>query len=323
MNQLKKLIKHELIIGLNNDIIYEKNKLCSVCQAGKEVGNTHPTKSVTSTSMLLELLNMDLFGPTTYRSIGGNSYGLIVVDDYSRYTSVFFLSDKSNVFSILKGFAKRAENEFNFEIKKIRSDNGSEFKNSKIEDYYHEKGVKHECSVRYTPQQNGVVERKNQTLIDMVRSMLSKYNVSDSFWAEAINIACHASNRLYCHHLLKKTLYELLIERKSNISYFWVFGCKCYILKKGTHISKFQSKCDEGFLLGYSLNSKAYRVCNQSSGLVEETSDVEFDKTNGSQKEQENLNDVGNEGLRIAMRNMTIGDVKPKDEDDDDRSPLF
>jgi len=145
-----------------------------------------------STSRPLELLHMDLFGPTTYRSIGGNSYCLVVVDDYSRYTWVFFLSDKSNVFSIFKGFAKRAENEFDFKVKKIRSDNGSEFKNSRIEDYCDEKGVKHEFSAKYTPEQNRVVERKNRTLIDMARSMLSEYNVSDTFWAEAINTACHA-----------------------------------------------------------------------------------------------------------------------------------
>jgi hypothetical protein len=88
MNQLKKLMKHNLVIGLNNDIIFEKNKLCSICQAGKQVGNTHPTKSVMSTSRPLELLHMDLFGLTTYRTIGGNSYGLIVVDDFSRYTWV-------------------------------------------------------------------------------------------------------------------------------------------------------------------------------------------------------------------------------------------
>jgi transposase InsO family protein len=143
------------------------------------------------------------------------------------------------VFSIFKGFAKRAENEFDFKVKKIRSDNDSEFKNSRIEDYCDEKGVKHEFSAKYTPEQNGVVERKNRTLIDMVRSMLSEYNVSDTFWAEAINTACHGSNRLYCHRLLKKTSYELLIGRKPNISYFWVFGCKCYILKKGTRLSKF------------------------------------------------------------------------------------
>jgi hypothetical protein len=307
MNQLKKM-KHDLVIGLKNDIIFEKNKLCSAYQAGKQVGNTHPAKSVMSTSRTLELLHMELFAPTTYRSIDENSYGLVVVDDYSRYTWVFFLSNKSNVFSIFKGFAKRAKNEFDFKIKKIRSDNSSEFKNSKIEDYYDEKGVKHKFLAKYTPQQNRVVKRKNQTLIDMARLMLLEYNVSKA---------------LYCHRLLKKTQYELLIGRKPNISYFWVFGCKCYILRKGTRLSKFQSKCDKHFLLGYSLNSNTYRVYNQSSGLVKETSGVEFDETNGSQEEQENLNDVGNEGLRIAMKNMTIGDVKSKDEDDDDPSPLF
>jgi transposase InsO family protein len=179
-----------------------------------------------STSRSLELLHMDLFIPTTYRSVDGNSYGLVVVDDYSRYTWVFFLSDISNVFSIFKGFAKRAKNEFEFKIKKIRSDNGFEFKNSRIEDYCDEKGIKHEFSAKYTPQQNRVVERNNQTVIDMVRSLLSEYNVSDSFWAEAISIVCHALNRLYCHRLLKKTPNELLFGRKPNISYFWVFGCK-------------------------------------------------------------------------------------------------
>jgi transposase InsO family protein len=151
MNQLKNLMKHDLVIGLNNDTTFEKNKLCTACQAGKQAGNTHPTKSVISTSRPLKLLHMDLFGPIIYRSIGGNNYGLVVVDDYSRYTWIFFLSDKSNVFSIFKGFTKRAENEFDVKIKKIRSDNGSEFKNSKIENYCDEKGVKYEFSDKYTP----------------------------------------------------------------------------------------------------------------------------------------------------------------------------
>jgi transposase InsO family protein len=145
-------MNHDLVIGLKNDIIFEKNKLYSACQAGKQVGNTHPTKSVMSTSRPLKLLHMDLFGPTTYRSIGGNSYGLMVVDDYSRYTWIFFLSDKLNVFSIFKDFTKRAKNKFDFKIKKIRSDNGSEFKNYKIKDYCDEKRVKHEFLTKYTPQ---------------------------------------------------------------------------------------------------------------------------------------------------------------------------
>jgi transposase InsO family protein len=122
-----------------------------------------------STSRSLELLHMDLFDPTTYISIGGNSYGLVVADDYSRYTWVFFRSDKSNMFSIFKGFAKRAENKIDLKIKKIRSDNVSKFKNSRIEYYCDEKGDKHEFSSKYTPQQNEVVKGNNQTLIDMAR----------------------------------------------------------------------------------------------------------------------------------------------------------
>jgi hypothetical protein len=94
----------------------------------------------------------------------------------------------------------------------------------------------------------------------MARSMLSEYNVSHSFWSEAINTACYYSNRLYCYGKLGKTPYKLLNGRKPNIAYFRVFGCKCYILKKGTRLSKFKKKYDEGFLLGYSTTSKAYRV---------------------------------------------------------------
>jgi hypothetical protein len=94
----------------------------------------------------------------------------------------------------------------------------------------------------------------------MARSILNEYNVSHSFWAKTINMACFYSNPLYYHKFLEKTPYEILNGRKPNIAYFWVFGCKCYILKKGTRLSKFEKKCDEGFLLGYSTTSKAYKV---------------------------------------------------------------
>jgi hypothetical protein len=106
------------------DVVFEKDKPCSACQAGKQVANTHPTKAFMSTSRPLELLHMDLFGPTNYVSAGGNLYCLVIVDDFSKYTWVFFLHDKSEVASIFKKFAKKAQNEFDCKIKKIRSDNG-------------------------------------------------------------------------------------------------------------------------------------------------------------------------------------------------------
>jgi transposase InsO family protein len=150
----------------------------------------------------------------------------------------------------------------------MRSDNGSEFKKTNVEEFCDEKGIKYEISTTYTPEQNGAIGRKNTTLIEMARSMLDEYKVSDSFWVEAINTACHASNRLYCHRFFNKTPYELLNGRKPNISYFRVFGCKCYILRKDSRLSKFQSKCDEGFLLGYSSNSKAYRYTTSPRDLL-------------------------------------------------------
>jgi transposase InsO family protein len=112
----------------------------------------------------------------------------------------------------LKGFLRRAQNEFGLRIKEIRSDNWTEFKNFQIEGFLEEEGIKHEFSSPYTPQQNGVVERKNRTLLDMARTMLDEYKTPDRFWAEAINTACYSINRLYLHRILKKTSYELLTE---------------------------------------------------------------------------------------------------------------
>ena len=205
------------------DVTFEKDKLCSACQAEKQVGNTHPKKSMMSTSKAFELMHIDLFGPTTYTSIRGNKYGFIIVDDFTRYTWVFFLGDKSDVFATFKSFVKGIHNEFETTIKKVRSDNGSEFKNTRIDELCDEFGIRHQFSAKYTPQSNGLVERKNRTLIDMARSMLSEYNVSHSFWAEAINTACYYSNRLYCHPMMEKTPYELLNEAQHCIFLgFWL-----------------------------------------------------------------------------------------------------
>jgi transposase InsO family protein len=159
-----------------------------------------------STSRPLELLHMDLFGPTTYASAGGNLYCLVIVDGFSRHTWVFFLHDKSEVASIFKKFAKKAQNEFDCKIKKIRSDNRKEFDNINIHEYCYEIGIKNEVSATYTPQQNGVVERKNRTLINLARTMIDEYNTLERFWAEAVNTTCYASNILFPHWLLEKTL---------------------------------------------------------------------------------------------------------------------
>ena len=184
------------------------------------MASTHPNKGMMSTSKPLELLHMDLFGPTTYMSIGGEQVGFVIVDDFTRYTWVFFLDDKSEVFNIFKNFIKRRENEFELKVKKVRSDNGSEFKNTRVDDLCDEFGIRHQFSAKYTPQSNGLVEKKNRILIDMASSMLSEYNMNHSFWSEPINMTCYYSSLLYCHPMMEKTPYELLNGRKPNIAYF-------------------------------------------------------------------------------------------------------
>jgi hypothetical protein len=127
-----------------------------------------------------------------------------------------------------------------------------------------------------------------------------------------VNTACHAINQLYLHRLLKKTSYELLTGNKPNVSYFHVFGSKWYILVKKARHSKFAPKVVEGFLLGYDSNTKAYKVFNKSSRRVEVSSNVVFDETNGSPREQVDLDDIDDDEVpTTAMRTMAIGDVRP------------
>jgi hypothetical protein len=313
MKNLHKLLKGEHILGLTI-VHFEKDMVCSACQAGKQVGTHHPHKNIMTTDRPLELLHMDLFGPIAYISIGGSKYCIV---NYSHFTWVFFLQEKSQTQEILKGFLRWAQNEFGLRIKKIRSDNETEFKNAQIEGFFEDEGIKHEFSSPYTPQQNGVVERKNRTLLDMARTMLDEYKTPDRFWAEAINTVCYSINRLYLHRILKKTSYELVTGKKPNVSYFRVFVSKCFILVKRGRKSKFAPKVVEGFLLDYDSNTRAYRVFNKSTGLVEVSCDIVFDETNGSKVEQVDLDELDDEeALCVILRNMSIRDVCPKESEE-------
>jgi transposase InsO family protein len=289
IKNLHKLLKGEHTLGLTN-VHFEKDRICSTCQAGKQVGVHHPHKNIMTIERTFELLHMGLFGLVTYISISGSKYCLVIV---------FFLQEKSQTQETVKKLLRWAQNELGLRIKKIRSNNGTKFKNSQIEGFLEEEGIKHEFSCPYTPQQNSIVERKNRTLLDMARTMLDEYKTLDRFWAEVINIACYSINRLYLHRILKKTSYELT-GKKPNVSYFRVFGSKCFILIKRGRNSKFAPKAVEGFLLGYDSNTRAYRVFNKSTRLVEVSCDNVFDETNGSQVEQVDLDELYDEEAPCA-----------------------
>ncbi|KAK9180632.1 hypothetical protein WN944_023765 [Citrus x changshan-huyou] len=190
-------------------------------------------------------------GGIGYASLNGKYYAFVIVDDYSRYTWVLFLANKDDAFEAFRIFCK-----------------------------------KHQFSSLRTPQQNGVVERKNKSIQEMARTMLNENNLPKYFWAEAVNTACYVLNRVLIRPQLNKTPYELWKDRKSNIGYFKVFGCKCFILKTKDNVSKFDSKSDVGIFLEYSNTSKAYRVYNKRTLVVEESMHVTFDESNPSSAEK-------------------------------------
>ncbi|GJS94847.1 retrovirus-related pol polyprotein from transposon TNT 1-94 [Tanacetum coccineum] len=165
---------------------------------------------------------------------------------------------------------KGIENQINHRVKIIICDNGTEFKNTEMNQFYQMKGIKREFSIARTPQQNRVAKRNNRTLIKASRTMLADSLLPTTFWAEAINIACYVQNRVLITKPHNKTPYELLIGRLPNLDFMIPFGCPVTILNTLDHQGKFEGKADDGFLVRYFVNSKAFRVFNTRTRKVEE-----------------------------------------------------
>nr|GEU76059.1 putative ribonuclease H-like domain-containing protein [Tanacetum cinerariifolium] len=179
----------------------------------------------------------------------------LVKDDYSRFTWVFFLATKNETSPILKTFITGLENQLIFKVKVIKSDNRTEFKNNDLNKFCGMKGIKREFSVPRTPQQNGIAERKNRTLIKAAKTMLAYSVLPIPFWAEAVNTACYVQNRVLVTKPHNQTPYELLHGRTPSISFMSPFSCPVTIFNTLDSLGKFEGKVDEGFLVGYSVNS--------------------------------------------------------------------
>ncbi|GKA64529.1 putative ribonuclease H-like domain-containing protein [Tanacetum coccineum] len=272
---LNKLVKGNLVRGLPSKI-FQNDHTCVACQKGKQHKASCKAKSVSSISHSLQLLYMDLFGPTSVRSLNHKTYCLVITDDFSRFSWVFFLRTKDETSGILKDFIRQIENQLNQKVKTIRCDNGTEFKNKDVIELCGSKGIKREYSNARTPQQNEVSERKNRTLIEAARTMLADSFLPNTFWAEAVGTACYVLNMVLLTKPYNKTPYELLTGKIPIISYIRPFGCHVTILNTIDHLGKFAGKSDEGFLVGYSLQSKAFRVYNLETNRVEENLHITF-----------------------------------------------
>nr|GEV79457.1 putative ribonuclease H-like domain-containing protein [Tanacetum cinerariifolium] len=243
-----------LVRGLPTKV-FENDNTCVACKKGKQHRASCKTKPVSSVEQPLYRLHMDLFGPTFVKSLNKKSYCLVVTDDYSRLTWVFFLATKDATSPILKTVITGLENQLSLKVKLIRSDNGTEFKNNDLNQFCGMKGIKREFSVPRTPQQNSIAERKNRTLIEAAKTMLADSLLPILFWAEAVNTACYVQNRVLVTKPHNKTPYELLHGRTPSIGFMRPFGCPVTILNTLDSLDKFERKVDEGFLVGYSINS--------------------------------------------------------------------
>ncbi|GJQ93034.1 putative ribonuclease H-like domain-containing protein [Tanacetum coccineum] len=205
---INKLVKENLVRDLPLKR-FENDQTCVACLKGKQHRVSCKTKAFSPITKPLFMLHMDLFGPTFVSSLMHKKYCLVVTDDYSRFSWVFFLRTKDETSEILKNFIKEIENLVDKKVKIIRSDNGTEFKNNVMDEFCREKGIKREYSVARTPQQNGVAERKNRTLIEAARTMLADSKLPTTFWAEAVSTACYVQNRVLIVKPHNKTPYEL------------------------------------------------------------------------------------------------------------------
>ncbi|GJZ86618.1 putative ribonuclease H-like domain-containing protein [Tanacetum coccineum] len=272
---INKLVKDNLVRGLPTKR-FENDQTCVACLKGKQHRASCKSKVLNPITKPLFMLHMDLFGPTFVSSLMHKKYCLVVTDDYSRFTWVFFLTTKDETSEILKNFIKEIENLVDKKVKIIRSDNGTEFKNKVMDDFCREKGIKREYSVARTPQQNGVAERRNRTLIEAARTMLADSKLPTTFWAEAVITACYVQNRVLVVKPHNKTPYELFRRFKPALSFMRPFGCHVTIINTLENLSKFDGKSNEGFFVGYSLSSKAFRVYNIRTRRVEENLHVRF-----------------------------------------------
>ncbi|GJV68083.1 retrovirus-related pol polyprotein from transposon TNT 1-94 [Tanacetum coccineum] len=218
------LARKDLVRGLPR-LKFEKDHLCSACQLGKSKKHTHKPKTENTNLEVLNTLHMDLCGPMRVQTINGKKYILVIVDDYSRFTWVKFLRSKDETPEVVIKFLKQIQVGLNKTIRYIRTDNGTEFINKDLTAYYERVGIFQKKTVPRTPQQNDIVERWNRTLVEAARTILIFSKAPMFLWAEAVATACYTQNRSLIHTRHNKTPYELVHDKKPDLTFFRVFEC--------------------------------------------------------------------------------------------------
>ncbi|MCO5588812.1 hypothetical protein L7F22_042772 [Adiantum nelumboides] len=212
-------------------------------------------------------------------SVGNSLYFVTFIDDFSRFCWVYPLKAKSDVFAIFQHYVSMVENETGCKVQTLRTDRRGEYMSGAFKDFLGKKGIKHQCTMPYTPQQNGVAERKNRSLMEMARCMLKAKSLLHKLWMEAVACAAHVLNKCPTRALKTITPYESWYDRKPSVSYLCVFGCLAYAHIPQQLRGKLDDKAVKCIFVGYSSGSKGYRLYNPTTNKIFESRDVIFAKT--------------------------------------------
>lgn len=265
--------------GIDFQVTTQK-EVCEVCLKGKQSRApfvTNPNKRVAKAR--LDLIHTDVVGPMPTTSLGGKRYILTFLDDYSRKVFVFPIAKKSDVCKYTINFIKFVENQCNAKVKVLRSDNGTEYVNTELTDFLKRKGIVHQLTVPYSPQQNGSAERFNRSLLDKVRCLLFNANLDDKMWAEAANTAAFLINRSPSSRLSGKIPEEVWSGNKVNLKYLRVFGCEAFAHIDDCKRKKLDPKSKKLIFLGYCENVKGYRLFNPDDNKIIVSRDVVFNES--------------------------------------------
>jgi Reverse transcriptase (RNA-dependent DNA polymerase)/GAG-pre-integrase domain/Integrase core domain len=271
---LRLLIKRNLLLGVKPSTL----KFCEHCVFGKQKKVQFQLSSTTSGG-ILEYIHSDVWGPSPHKSITGLEYFVTFVDDFSRMCWVFFLKQKSEVFETFRGWKTQVELQTGKKVKCIRSDNGGEYRSKEFDEYCASQGIVRHFTVPENPQQNGVAERLNRTLLEKARSMCSKAQLSKQFWAEAVNYSRFLVNVSPHSAIGFQTPFELWHGRPADYSVVKVFGSPAYALTPQSQRTKLDPKSKKCNFLGYNSGVKGYRLWDPEAGKLIVSRDVIFDES--------------------------------------------
>ncbi|KAG8475459.1 hypothetical protein CXB51_032225 [Gossypium anomalum] len=273
---MAQMVSKEMVENFTKTV--QSEDVCEVCQMGKQARLQFPTNTTWRASSKLELVHTDVCGSMRTESLSGNRYFILFIDDCTRYCWIYFLKHKSEVAQVFIKFKAAVETETGCKIKTIRSDNGTEYTSAQFQSLCKDAGIKHQLTNVYTPQQNGVSERKNRSLMEMAKCLLFEKNLPKTMWAEAVNTAVYIQNRLPTKALAHKTPFEAWFGFKPSLGHMKVFGCLCYSQVPAVKRDKLSKRAIPGILTGYSMVKKGYRILDPLTNKIQVSRDVVFDE---------------------------------------------